>query len=331
MRDRFRAAEIGTAELDARILAQTAFGIDSMALVRREREALPEQWGIDLERLALRRLAGEPVSRIVGEREFWGLRFGLNAATLDPRPETEMLVAEAVAFAEGKRAPRLVDLGTGSGAIVIAFLDAIPQAKAIATDLSEEALAEARKNAERHGVAERIEFRQGAWWQAVPHTELFDIIVSNPPYIASETIPALQPEVRLFDPKLALDGGWDGLEAYRAIAAQAARRLNPGGVALLEIGANQGVSAGRILARAGFGRVEVLKISRGLIGWSWLPILEESETRRGGSAIFRLECQSEPASFPVLSAARVERQGDGHPLIGDAGLPAGVSRIWNPA
>lgn len=264
VRDRFREAGIDTAELDARLLAQTAFGINSMALVRREREVVTEQWNIDLERLALRRLAGEPVSRIIGEREFWGLRFSLNAATLDPRPETEMLVAEAVAWAEQKRSPRLVDLGTGSGAIAISILDAIPKAKAIATDLSEEALAQARKNAERHKVSPRIEFRQGAWWQAVPHTELFDLIVSNPPYIASDIIPTLQPEVRLFDPKLALDGGWDGLEAYRAIAAQAVRRLNPGGLALLEIGATQGETVARIFTRAGFGRVSVQKDLAGL-------------------------------------------------------------------
>jgi release factor glutamine methyltransferase len=235
-----------------------------MALVRREREALPEQWGADLERLALRRLAGEPVSRIIGEREFWGLRFGLNAATLDPRPETELLVAEAIAWAEQKRAPRIVDLGTGSGAIAISLVDAIPRAKAVATDLAPEALAQAKKNAERHGVAARIEFMQGAWWQAVPHAEQFDLIVSNPPYIASNVIPTLQPEVRLFDPILALDGGWDGLEPYRAIAAQAVRRLNPGGLALLEIGANQGETVTRIFSRAGFGRVSVQKDLAGL-------------------------------------------------------------------
>jgi release factor glutamine methyltransferase len=264
VRDRFREAGLATPELDARLLAQTAFGLEPMALVRREREPIPEQWAIDLERFALRRLSGEPVSRIIGEREFWGHRFSLNAATLDPRPETEMLVAEAVAFIEHRRSPRVLDLGTGSGAIVISILDAVPKATAIATDLAEEALAMARQNATRHGVADRIAFRQGAWWQAVPHTELFDVIVSNPPYIPSEVIPTLQPEVQLFDPRLALDGGWDGLEAYRAIAAQAARRLVPGGLLVLEIGQGQGATVGRILDRAGFGRVEVQKDLAGL-------------------------------------------------------------------
>jgi release factor glutamine methyltransferase len=235
-----------------------------MALVRREREPISEESATELERAALRRLAGEPVSRIIGEREFWGLSFTLNEATLDPRPETEQLVAEAIAFAEHKKSPRIVDLGTGSGAIAIAILNALPTAKAVATDISEQALAAAKKNAERHGVAARIQFKLGAWWQAVPHTELFDLIVSNPPYITSDQVGTLQPEVRLFDPKLALDGGWDGLEAYRAIATQAARRLNPGGLVLLEIGANQGETAARIFSRAGFGRVEVQKDLAGL-------------------------------------------------------------------
>ena len=146
----------------------------------------------------------------------------------------------------------------------VAIASAIPKARGFATDISEEALAAARANAERHGVAARIDFRQGIWWQAVPHTELFDLIVSNPPYIAREEIATLQPEVRLFDPKLALDGGLDGLEAYRAIASQAARRLNPGGLVLLEIGANQGETVTRIFSRAGFGRVEVQKDLAGL-------------------------------------------------------------------
>jgi release factor glutamine methyltransferase len=235
-----------------------------MALVRREREPIPDEWARELERAALRRLAGEPVSRIIGEREFWGLPFGLNAATLDPRPETELLVGEAIAFAEHRRSPRIADLGTGSGVIAVAVAHSIPKARVIATDISNEALVAARTNAERHGVADRIQFLAGPWWQAVPHTELFDLIVSNPPYIAREEIASLQPEVRLFDPKAALDGGWDGLEAYRGIASQAARRLNPGGLVLLEIGASQGETVTRILSRAGFGRVEVQKDLAGL-------------------------------------------------------------------
>ena len=242
VRDRFRAAGLDTPELDARLLAQTAFGLDAMGLVRRERQAAkPEQ--------------------LV---EFWGLRFALSDATLVPRPETEQLVEEALARLAGQRAPRIVDLGTGSGAIIVSILEALPKARGFATDISEAALATARQNAERHGVAARLDVRQGAWWQAVPHTELFDLIVSNPPYIATAAIAELAPEVRVFDPKVALDGGWDGLEAYRAIASQAARRLVPKGQMLLEIGYNQAEAVRRVFSRAGFGRVEILKDLAGL-------------------------------------------------------------------
>lgn len=232
--------------------------------MRREREPIPPEWAARLERAAERRLAGEPVSRIIGERAFWGLDFTLNEATLDPRPETEMLVAEAIHFAEHKKAPRLVDLGTGSGAIAVSVVHALPAARAVATDISEDALTAARANAERHGVADRIEFRLGPWWQAVPHTQLFDLIISNPPYVTSDQIVRLQAEVRLFDPRLALDGGWDGLDPYRAIASQAARRISPGGLVLLEIGSTQGEAVSRIFARLGFGRVEVQKDLAGL-------------------------------------------------------------------
>jgi release factor glutamine methyltransferase len=264
VRDRFRAQGMDTPELDARLLAQAAFGLDAMGLVRREREpATPEQL-VGLDRFALRRLAGEPISRIVGEQEFWGLKFALSEATLVPRPETEQLVEEALARLAGLRAPRIVDLGTGSGAIIVSILEALPRAHGLATDISEAALATARQNAERHGVAGRLDFRQGHWWQAVPHTELFDLIVSNPPYIATAAIADLAPEVRVFDPKAALDGGWDGLEAYRAIASQAARRLVPKGHMLLEIGYNQAEAVSRVFRRAGFGRVEILKDLAGL-------------------------------------------------------------------
>jgi len=264
VRDRFRASGIDTPELDARLLAQKAFGLDAMALVRREREIVPDDQLKALDQFAQRRLVGEPVSRIAGEKEFWGLSFALNDSTLVPRPETERLVEEAVAFLETRRSATVLDLGTGSGAIIVSILDAFPKAKGFATDIAEDALAAAKQNAERHGVAGRLQLRQGAWWQAVPHTELFDLIVSNPPYIATPAISELPAEVRVFDPKAALDGGWDGLEAYRAIAAQAARRLNPGGLVLLEIGYNQGETVSRMFSRAGFGRVEVQKDLGGL-------------------------------------------------------------------
>lgn len=264
MRDRFRAAGLDTPELDARILAQTAFGLDPMALVRKEREVVDDDKLKALDQLAQRRLVGEPISRIIGKREFWGLDFALGDATLDPRPETEMLVEEAVAFLQGRPLKTFVDLGTGTGAIAVSILAALPKSKGFATDISDDALAIARQNAERHQVAARLTFRKGPWWGAVPHSELFDLIISNPPYIATEAIETLAPEVRIFDPKAALDGGWDGLEAYRAIASQAIRRMNKGGLMLLEIGYNQGDIVSKIFARAGFGKVDVRKDLAGL-------------------------------------------------------------------
>lgn len=264
MRDRFREAGLATPELDARLLAQAAFDIDAMALIRRERDLLPEEWRVALERFAQRRLAGEPVSRIIGRREFWGLDFELNSATLDPRPETEMLVADLVAFGQSRPELHFIDLGTGSGAIAIAALAALPRATGYAVDISAEALDMARLNARRHGVEDRLTLLQGSWWQAVPPELTFDVIVSNPPYIASASILGLAPEVRVFDPQAALDGGFDGLDAYRQIAAQAARRLRPGGIFLLEIGATQGEIVAKMVNRAGFSKVEVLRDLAGL-------------------------------------------------------------------
>ncbi len=264
MRDRLRAGGIETAELDARILAQHALGMDAMSLFRREREIVTPEVQLRLNDYMQRRLVGEPVSRIVGEKEFWSLPFAVNEATLVPRPDTETLVGEAIAFLEHRRGQRFLDLGTGSGAIAVSIAASVPRAQGIATDVSQAALEAARINAQRHGVADRLQFRIGNWWQAVSHTELFDLIVTNPPYIATDQIEALPPEVRVFDPRIALDGGWDGLEAYRAIAAQAARRLHPGGVAMLEIGYNQGEVVQKMFLRAGFGAAEIIQDLAGL-------------------------------------------------------------------
>ncbi|MCF1745066.1 peptide chain release factor N(5)-glutamine methyltransferase [Paradevosia shaoguanensis] len=263
MRDRFRAAGLDTPELDARILAQAAFGFDSLGLLGAERDSAPAEGLARLDGFAERRLAGEPVARILGEKEFYGLPFGLNAATLVPRPDTELLVELALDWLGKRNGARLLDLGTGSGAIPVAILANSPGTTGLATDLSEEALAAARENARRNGVGERLEFRQGSWFAPVAG-ERFDLIVSNPPYIETDVIASLMPEVRDFDPLLALDGGPDGLGPYRIIAAQAGEYLRRPGALMVEIGSGQGEAVTRIFADAGFSGVRVEKDLAGL-------------------------------------------------------------------
>lgn len=231
--------------------------MDRLTLVNREREAATPEQLAALDTLADRRLAGEPVSRIIGEKEFWGLSFRLNDATLVPRPETEMLVQRGIEEVGGLEQPRILDLGTGTGCIAIALLTEVPEMAAVAVDLAEEALAMARFNARRHGVADRFEGRQGSWFDPIEPAERFDLIISNPPYIESAAIGTLMVEVREHDPRLALDGGPDGVRPYRAIAREAASFLKPGGALLLEIGTGQGAAVTDILAEAGFKQIEV--------------------------------------------------------------------------
>ncbi len=257
VRDLFRRAGIDTAELDARIFAESAFGMDRLTLVNRERDTPTPAQLKALEALAARRLKGEPVSRIIGEKEFWGLSFKLNDATLVPRPETEMLVQRGLEVVGPLDHPKILDLGTGTGCIPIAMLTEFSDLSAVAVDLSRDALDMARVNAARHGVADRFETRQGSWFDPVEPSERFDLIVSNPPYIESATIETLSIEVREHDPRLALDGGPDGVRPYRAIAREAASFLKPEGVVLLEIGTGQGAAVTDIFAEAGFGAIQV--------------------------------------------------------------------------
>ncbi|SFZ85797.1 release factor glutamine methyltransferase [Devosia enhydra] len=259
MRDRFRAAAIDTPELDARRLAEAAFGCTALALYTNEHEPADPDALARLEAFAQRRIAGEPVSRILGVKAFWGLDFLLSPETLVPRPETEMLVRRGLERLEGKARPRLLDLGTGTGCIAIALLHECPDAQAMAVDLSPGALETARENAARHGVADRLDLRLGSWFEPIALGERFDLVVSNPPYIADAERPALSVEVRDHDPHLALFGGPDGLEPYRIIAAELARHLKPGGLGLFEIGHSQGPTVRAILAAAGFSQIAVAR------------------------------------------------------------------------
>jgi len=264
VRDRFRDADLDTPDLDARLLAQAAFGLDSLGLLREEQTMAPEDQLASLHAMADRRLAGEPVARILGHKEFYGLDFVLNDATLVPRPETELLVDLALDALKPVDAPLLLDLGTGSGCVAIAILAHLPQARAVAVDLSPEALQQAHANAERLGVADRIDFRAGSWCAPLAASERFDVVVSNPPYVETEIIEDLAPEVAEHDPRLALDGGEDGLAAYRDIVGEIATHLKPGGLLLVEIGAEQGLQVSVLLSTAGLTGIDVKKDIAGL-------------------------------------------------------------------
>ena len=234
----------------------------------REQDAVGDEQAAVVAFLLQRRMTGESVARIIGEREFYGLPFSLNAATLEPRPETELLVDLALgALPAGGR---LLDLGTGTGCIPIALLANQPDATAVAVDLSALALEAARANAERNGVADRIDFRHGSWFDPLVTAAKgrgeasFDLIVSNPPYITSAVVETLAPEVKDFDPRLALDGGPDGLAPYRIIARQAADWLTANGAVLVEIGHDQGAAVSALLLETGFAAVDVHQDLNGL-------------------------------------------------------------------
>jgi release factor glutamine methyltransferase len=249
-----REAGIETPELDARLLLCHAAALTHESFVARAGEALQSEAAVRLEALVRRRASREPISRITGTREFYGRSFLVDESALDPRSDTETLIEAALALIEktGRREEplRLLDLGTGTGCILVTLLDELPKARGFGTDLSPAALRLAEANARRLGVADRASFLASDWLDAI-HGE-FDLIVSNPPYIASGEIKRLVPEVAHHDPYLALDGGADGLEAYRRIAAGAARLLAPKGAILVEIGASQAPAVAGLLRDGGF-------------------------------------------------------------------------------
>ncbi len=248
---RFGEAGLDSPGLDARLLLGHVLGLDPVQLVVNENLPVDEARRGDFESLVARRLQGEPVARIFKQKEFYGLLFALNEATLVPRPETELLVDEGVKFLSTHKKARILDLGTGSGAVLIALLSVLKNARGVGSDISERALEQARANGLGLGVENRAKWVQSAWFESLKG-ERFDLIVSNPPYIARGDLAKLPREVRGFDPVRALDGGVDGLEAYRSIVADAGAHLNPGGALMLEIGYNQAAVVKALCLQSGF-------------------------------------------------------------------------------
>ena len=242
-----------TPALAARIIIGHALGLDHTALAAQSSRGLTADEAGAIAGLSARRLAREPVARIVGRKEFWGLSFKVNADTLVPRPETETVVEAALAAldCDGRKSSALhiIDLGTGSGALLLALLSELPRAYGIGTDISFAALRCARDNADILGLSARVSFAVCDYGSALAGPA--DVIVSNPPYVARADIAGLEAEVRDFDPRRALDGGPDGLDGYRAIASDARRLLSPGGILVVELGQGQRDAAASIFAATG--------------------------------------------------------------------------------
>jgi len=266
----FRAADLPTPELDARWLVADAAGVQPNTIALDGDRILSPDIMARIETVIARRLAGEPVDRILGSREFWSLDFKLGPATLSPRPDTETLVEACLAVLPDKGGRyRLLDLGTGTGAILIALLSERPRATGLGIDLSPDAVAIARNNAVHNKVGDRARFQTGDWFSDLDGP--FDLIVSNPPYIPAADIAGLDPEVREHDPLLALVGGADGLDAYRAITAAAAAFLASSGILAFELGIGQEEDVTALMRMAGFtmlgrARNDLGGVARALVG-----------------------------------------------------------------
>lgn len=242
------AAGVPEPRREARLILAHALGVEAVTVT-----GYPERLIHDasrFERLIKRRAAREPLSHLTGRREFWSLDFEVTSATLDPRPDSETVVAAALAAVPDRDTRcSILDFGTGTGCLLLAILSERPYARGVGIDLDPAAVAVARRNASRLGFSDRTRFVAGNWGGAL--SGQFDLIVSNPPYIPTSEIATLQPEVAVYEPRLALDGGGRGLDAFRALAGDIARLLAPGGAAILEFGLGQGDSVGAIMSGAG--------------------------------------------------------------------------------
>ena len=242
---------------EARLLAAHALGCDIAAIIADPNRQLGSEQGQFLAALAARRASHEPMAYILGRREFYSLDFTVNPSVLIPRPDSETLIDVLLVAIPDRQSPmRLLDLGTGSGCLLLGLLKALPQATGLGLDRSGAALSVARENAHRLSLDGRCRWIEGQW-EAALSAGPFDIVVSNPPYIASAAIDRLAPEVAAHEPRGALDGGADGLDAYRAIVPLLRQLLAPQGIAALEMGLGQGPEIGQLLAHADMEKIKI--------------------------------------------------------------------------
>ncbi|MES1990049.1 MAG: peptide chain release factor N(5)-glutamine methyltransferase [Pseudomonadota bacterium] len=252
---RLKENGIDNPSLDARLLVQAACCCNEIDMIREPGKRISEAEELCLAGYEARRLKGEPVSRILGRREFWGLDFSIGPHTLDPRPDSETLVEVALSLLPVDKKAAILDLGTGSGCLLIALLHERKLATGTGSDIDLETLDLAQENASKAGVADRATFRHGRWAEGIG--EIFDLVISNPPYIRATDIKDLAREVRDFDPLPALDGGPDGLAAYRDLAQVLPALLEPDGHAVIELGAGQGPDVSALFEAAGLAIVTI--------------------------------------------------------------------------
>ncbi len=252
---RLRDAGIESPATDARLLIAAAAGLSREEMLCDPDLKLSPNQKTRVEKMIRRRADREPVSRILGRREFHSLSFEVTPVTLDPRPDSEVIVEAAIDYARGMGGkPTLLDIGTGTGCLLLSALEALPDATGTGTDINPEAIAVARRNAASLGCVSRLQFQTGDWLSGIEGR--FDIVLSNPPYIPSGDIADLAPEVSRHDPRTALDGGLDGLDAYRILADRIPKILAPSGIALMEIGAGQADDVTGLFSAAGWQPLE---------------------------------------------------------------------------
>lgn len=255
---RLKDGKIDSPSIDARLLLEAASGATRTDILTDPYRAVTAEQQTTLDGYVERRLRREPVSRILGKKGFWKIMLNVTPDVLSPRPDTEAVLDVVLLAFPPHKAFTMIDLGVGSGAILLATLAERAGARGVGSDVSTEALAVARENAANLGLAGRCDFLRTEWATGIGDHS-FDLVVSNPPYIPSGDIPGLDPEVRDHDPILALDGGPDGLQAYRELAPEIARILKPEGVFAVEIGWDQGPQVKALFEQAGFSDVKVVK------------------------------------------------------------------------